>query len=115
MMILILLSLSLFLSLSLSLLTRLGATLLGTTDRAGSPSSSPSPPEKEIEWILCEASKYLAPELKARREDVLSAWTGWRPLAVDPYARTRSVSLSLSLSLALKNQRARTPKKGARK
>ena len=42
--------------------------------------------ESEIQWVLTEASKYLSPELHVRREDVLSAWSGIRPLAADPHA-----------------------------
>jgi glycerol-3-phosphate dehydrogenase len=41
---------------------------------------------QEIEWILNEVKKYLSPELRVRRSDVLSAWYGWRPLASDPNA-----------------------------
>ena len=36
--------------------------------------------EEEIQWILSEVDKYLSPELQVRRSDVLSAWTGIRPL-----------------------------------
>jgi glycerol-3-phosphate dehydrogenase len=43
----------------------------------------PEPSEKEIKWLLNEAAKYLSPELKLRREDVLSAWAGVRPLALN--------------------------------
>lgn len=64
----------------------LGHTLVGTTDSKGSAVSSPAPPEEEIAWILKEASKYLSPQLRLRRSDVLSAWRGWRPLAKDPNA-----------------------------
>lgn len=42
----------------------------------------------QIQWLLKECSKYLHPELKVRREDVLSAWSGIRPLAIDPYAKS---------------------------
>ncbi|GBG28289.1 Glycerol-3-phosphate dehydrogenase, mitochondrial [Hondaea fermentalgiana] len=63
-----------------------GSTVVGTTDRKGTPSSTPAPPEEEIEWILNEVKKYLSPHLRVRRSDVLSAWRGWRPLAVDPHA-----------------------------
>ena len=64
----------------------LGHTLVGTTDRAGSPVSTPCPPEDEIKWILNEVSKYLSKDVRVRRSDVLSAWQGWRPLASDPHA-----------------------------
>lgn len=63
-----------------------GHTLVGTTDRKSPAERLPEPPEYEIDWILKECSKYLSPDLKVRRSDVLSAWTGWRPLAVDPHA-----------------------------
>ncbi len=38
--------------------------------------------------MLNEASKYLSPELRLRRKDVMSAWAGIRPLATDPHAVT---------------------------
>lgn len=63
-----------------------GSTLVGTTDRKGDAVSSPGPPEDEIQWLLNEAEKYLADDLKVRRADVLSAWQGFRPLASDPNA-----------------------------
>mmetsp|Transcript_9046 Transcript_9046/g.12527 ORF Transcript_9046/g.12527 Transcript_9046/m.12527 type:complete len:756 (-) Transcript_9046:425-2692(-) len=63
-----------------------GSTLVGTTDRKGDAVSSPGPPEDEIQWLLNEAEKYLANDLKVRRADVLSAWQGFRPLASDPNA-----------------------------
>jgi glycerol-3-phosphate dehydrogenase len=61
-------------------------TLVGTTDKKGPAETSPRPPEEEIEWLLNECGKYLTPDLKVRRSDVLSAWRGWRPLAADPHA-----------------------------
>lgn len=70
----------------LFLLPWLGHTLAGTTDVACPPSSSPSPPEDEVQWILNECGKYLSKDLRVRRSDVSSAWRGWRPLAVDPHA-----------------------------
>ena len=48
--------------------------------------TSPKPPEDEIEWLLEECGKYLTPDMKLRRSDVLSSWRGWRPLAADPHA-----------------------------
>lgn len=61
-------------------------TLIGTTDTKGPAETLPNPPEDEVEWLLAECRTYLSPELKIRRSDVLSAWRGWRPLAVDPHA-----------------------------
>jgi glycerol-3-phosphate dehydrogenase len=62
-----------------------GFTLIGTTDRKGPVSSYHGPPEDEIDWLLKEVQKYLA--IPVRREDVLSAWQGFRPLASDPNAQ----------------------------
>jgi glycerol-3-phosphate dehydrogenase len=69
----------------------LGHTLVGTTDKKGPAGTLQHPPEDEIEWLLIEwllkeSKKYLRSDLEVRRSDVLSAWRGWRPLAVDPHA-----------------------------
>ena len=64
----------------------LGHTIVGTTDRKEDPTMTPLAQEDDIQWVINEASKYLSPELKVRRKDVLSAWAGIRPLAVDPNA-----------------------------
>eukprot|EP00934_Nitzschia_sp_Nitz4_P001571 Nitzschia sp. Nitz4//scaffold40_size135432//103825//106064//NITZ4_003261-RA/size135432-snap-gene-0.118-mRNA-1//1//CDS//3329551270//1571//frame0 len=61
-------------------------TLVGTTDSKSQAETSPTPPEDEIDWLLNEASKYFKKDLEFRRNDVLSSWRGWRPLAVDPHA-----------------------------
>ena len=60
--------------------------VVGTTDHRAEPDMRPVPAEDEIRWLLNEASKYLDPELRVRRADVLSAWSGIRPLAMDPNA-----------------------------
>ena len=44
------------------------------------------PQEEEIRWILEEVRRYLSPDIKVRRGDVLSAWSGLRPLVKDPKA-----------------------------
>jgi glycerol-3-phosphate dehydrogenase len=57
----------------------LGHTLLGTTDTGiPKPEIEPFPKEQEIESLLDTARKYLSPAPK--REDVLSVFTGIRPL-----------------------------------
>lgn len=79
-----------------------GHVLVGTTDHRTEPTMRPIPPETEIRWLLNEAAKYINPELKIRRKDVLSSWSGIRPLAVDPHAdptRTASVSRDHVVSL----------------
>lgn len=62
-----------------------GHVLVGTTDHKCEPTMRPVPAEEEIRWLLNEASKYLSPDLRLRRQDVLSAWSGIRPLANDPH------------------------------
>lgn len=47
----------------------------------------PIPKEEEIEWILSEVRNYLSPDIRVRRGDVLSAWSGLRPLVKDPGAK----------------------------
>ena len=61
-----------------------GHTLIGTTDKKTTAETLPTPPEQEVDWLLKEGSKYL--NLELRREHVLSAWRGWRPLVADPHA-----------------------------
>ena len=55
--------------------------------------SSPKPPEEDIQWILQEVEKYLSPELRVRRSDVLSAVSATPPLPLPP--RT-SISMAAS-------------------
>jgi glycerol-3-phosphate dehydrogenase len=68
----------------LFILPWLNHTLIGTTDVPGTAQTRHDPPEAEIEFLLHEASRYLATPYS--RRDVLSAWRGWRPLAHDPHA-----------------------------
>ncbi|XP_051130816.1 glycerol-3-phosphate dehydrogenase SDP6, mitochondrial [Andrographis paniculata] len=69
----------------------LGRTVAGTTDSNTSITMLPEPHEDEIEFILDAISDYLS--VKVRRVDVLSAWSGIRPLAMDPKAKnTESIS-----------------------
>lgn len=60
----------------------LGRTVAGTTDSAAALSMRPEPNEEEIQFILDAISDYLT--VKVRRSDVMSAWSGIRPLATDP-------------------------------
>ncbi|EYU39630.1 hypothetical protein ABFS82_06G187100 [Erythranthe guttata] len=69
----------------------LGRTVAGTTDSNTSITMLPEPHEDEIQFILDAISDYL--NIKVRRVDVLSAWSGIRPLAMDPTAKnTESIS-----------------------
>lgn len=60
-------------------------TIAGTTDSPCKVTESPSPSEQEIQFILNEVRHYLSPDVEVRRGDVLSAWSGIRPLVKDPH------------------------------
>ncbi|KAK9459181.1 FAD dependent oxidoreductase-domain-containing protein [Lipomyces oligophaga] len=64
-----------------------GSTLAGTTDAPAAIAKDPMPTEEEIGWILREIHHHLSPEVQVRREDVLAAWSGLRPLVRDPRAK----------------------------
>ena len=65
-----------------------GNTIAGTTDTPAAVEAEPKAPEDEIRWILEEVRRYLSPDIKVRRGDVLSAWSGLRPLVRNPSAST---------------------------
>lgn len=56
----------------------------GRADSSTEITARPQPTEKEIRFILDAISEYL--QLEVRRSDVQSAWSGLRPLAMDPNA-----------------------------
>lgn len=66
------------------LLPWMNHTIAGTTDTPCGVTTSPSPTEKDISFILNEVKNYLSPDVTVRRGDVLSAWSGLRPLVKDP-------------------------------
>ncbi|PKA54997.1 Glycerol-3-phosphate dehydrogenase SDP6, mitochondrial [Apostasia shenzhenica] len=69
----------------------LGRTVAGTTDSSTVITMLPEPREDEIQFILDAICDYL--NVQVRRSDVLSAWSGIRPLAMDPSAKnTESIS-----------------------
>ncbi|KAG6845059.1 hypothetical protein H0H87_001121 [Tephrocybe sp. NHM501043] len=63
-----------------------GNTIAGTTDTPASVVRDPVAAEEEIRWVLEEVRRYLSPDIKVRRGDVLSAWSGLRPLVRNPAA-----------------------------
>ncbi len=63
-----------------------GNTIAGTTDSPASVTRNPSASEDDIRWVLDEVRSYLSPDIKVRRGDVLSAWSGLRPLVSNPGA-----------------------------
>eukprot|EP00897_Mesotaenium_endlicherianum_P007288 jgi/Mesen1/6588/ME000338S05767 len=68
-----------------------GRTVAGTTDAStDSIAQWPQAHEEEVQFILHAISQYLS----VRREDVLSTWSGIRPLASDPSAATDTASVS---------------------
>ncbi|XP_068646057.1 glycerol-3-phosphate dehydrogenase SDP6, mitochondrial-like [Aristolochia californica] len=68
-----------------------GKTLAGTTDSISKITYLPQPREEDIDFILQAISDYL--NIEVRRSDILSAWSGIRPLATNPSAKdTASIS-----------------------
>ncbi|KAJ8474520.1 hypothetical protein ONZ45_g15920 [Pleurotus djamor] len=63
-----------------------GNTIAGTTDSPATVTREPRAQEEEIRWVLDEVRRYLSPDIKVRRGDVLSAWSGLRPLVRNPEA-----------------------------
>ncbi|KAH9969801.1 DAO-domain-containing protein [Russula dissimulans] len=63
-----------------------GNTIAGTTDSPAPVEREPRAAEDEIRWLLEEVRRYLSPDIKVRRGDVLSAWSGLRPLVRNPAA-----------------------------
>lgn len=75
----------------------MGKTLVGTTDvPCPRPIPRPRPSEEEIQWLVDEASKYMI--FPIRRSDVLSAWSGVRPLAIDPHASSSTDGNTATMS-----------------
>uniref|UniRef100_A0A0B7B8B2 glycerol-3-phosphate dehydrogenase n=3 Tax=Arion vulgaris TaxID=1028688 RepID=A0A0B7B8B2_9EUPU len=68
-------------------------TVAGTTDTPCEVTDNPQPTEKDIQFILNEIRNYLNPDVEVRRGDVLSAWSGIRPLVSDPNkSNTQSIA-----------------------
>ncbi|KAF8626887.1 hypothetical protein AX15_004647 [Amanita polypyramis BW_CC] len=57
-----------------------GNTIAGTTDTPARVERDPRAAEEDIRWVLEEVRRYLSPDIRVRRGDVLSAWSGLRPL-----------------------------------
>jgi len=56
---------------------------------------TPRPTDRDIGFILMEANKYLGKEKTVSTSDVRAAWSGIRPLVLDPSKRdTKSISRS---------------------
>ncbi|MFZ5426735.1 MAG: FAD-dependent oxidoreductase [Thermodesulfobacteriota bacterium] len=59
-----------------------GHVLFGTTDEPAEVENDPAPLERDVEYLLRYASKYL--RRPVTREDVLAVWSGLRPLVFAP-------------------------------
>ncbi|EIW81182.1 DAO-domain-containing protein [Coniophora puteana RWD-64-598 SS2] len=70
-----------------------GNTIAGTTDSPAPLEAAPRAGEDDIRWVLEEVRRYLAPDITVRRGDVLSAWSGLRPLVSDPAAQGGTAGL----------------------
>jgi len=68
----------------LFLLPWLGHTLVGTTDNPAQIEANPKPSEEDIQYILRHIEQYF--DVPVSRKDVLSAWSGLRPLVSNPKA-----------------------------
>ncbi|GAB4813967.1 hypothetical protein N2152v2_001013 [Parachlorella kessleri] len=64
---------------------------LTVTDSMTEVTMRPQPSEEEIQFILDAIADYLT--VQVRRSDVMSAWSGIRPLAIDPNATNTAEAL----------------------
>jgi glycerol-3-phosphate dehydrogenase len=66
---------------------------LGTTDTPCDISDYPSPSTEDVDFILGEVKNYLSSDVQVRRGDVLAAWSGIRPLVLNPNKKdTQSIA-----------------------
>lgn len=79
----------------------MGHVLFGTTDEPARVEHDPVPEEKDVDYLLRYASKYLRRPLT--RDDVLAVWSGLRPLvfssgkaSTQELARTHVIDVSAS-------------------
>lgn len=88
-----------------------GKVLAGTTDTPlKDVPFNPVPTEEEIQDILQELQKYIV--FKVNRDDVLSAWSGIRPLARDPDHVPDSASGSASTQGLVRSHLVKVSKTG---
>ena len=53
----------------------------------------PSPSTADVDFILGEVKNYLSADVQVRRGDVLAAWSGIRPLVLNPNKKdTQSIA-----------------------
>ena len=68
-------------------------TMAGTTDTPCEITDFPSPSTDDVDFILGEVKNYLNEDVQVRRGDVLAAWSGIRPLVLNPNKKdTQSIA-----------------------
>ncbi|CAF3382920.1 unnamed protein product [Rotaria socialis] len=68
-------------------------TMAGTTDTPCEVTDYPSPSTEDVDFILGEIKNYLSSDIQVRRGDVLAAWSGIRPLVLNPNKKdTQSIA-----------------------
>ncbi|VDM38703.1 unnamed protein product [Toxocara canis] len=79
-------------------------TVAGTTDAPMPVTFHPTPSDMDIEFILQEIRTYLSSDVSVRRGDVLSAWSGLRPLVRDPNKKdTKSLARNHIIEVSKSN------------
>ncbi|KAI1715960.1 FAD dependent oxidoreductase domain-containing protein [Ditylenchus destructor] len=79
-------------------------TVAGTTDARSELTFNPAPTNQDIEFILQEIRGYLSKDVTVRRGDVMSAWSGLRPLVRDPNKKdTKSLARNHIIEIAPSN------------
>ncbi|AFZ48788.1 homodimeric glycerol 3-phosphate dehydrogenase (quinone) [Cyanobacterium stanieri PCC 7202] len=67
-------------------------TLIGTTDETAKVTDNPTPTEEEITYLMRYANRYLSDTIT--RDDVLSAWSGLRPLVSPDHNANSTAKIS---------------------
>ncbi|CAF3708847.1 unnamed protein product [Adineta steineri] len=68
-------------------------TMAGTTDTQCDVTDYPSPSTEDVDFILGEVKNYLSSDVQVRRGDILAAWSGIRPLVLNPNKKdTQSIA-----------------------
>jgi glycerol-3-phosphate dehydrogenase len=61
-----------------------GSTIAGTTDAPCKVETNPVPSDEDIDFVLNEIKHYVDGKIDVRKEDIRAAWSGVRPLVMDP-------------------------------
>ncbi|GMH71388.1 hypothetical protein TrRE_jg2790 [Triparma retinervis] len=81
-----------------------GGTISGTTDSGTEITMEPSATDEEVGFIIEEANKYLKADKSVNSGDVRAAWSGIRPLVMDPNKKdTKSISRTHVIEVSKSN------------